>query len=308
LLYLAFAAGLAALFFGGDWLVKGAVGIARRYRVSPLVIGLTIVGFGTSAPELLVSVEAALGGTPAIAIGNVVGSNIANILLILGAAAVIFPVSAPFAPMRRDIAVMLAATLFLWIVLASGNIGRGIGIAMLAALAVYLWISFRAGQGATEAEDELPAPLWRAVAEAVGGLLTLIVGARLLVWSASEIARSYGISEAVIGLTVVAVGTSLPELATSVVAAFKRQSDIALGNVVGSNIFNILAILGITSILIPIPVEARFAGLDIGIAMAAALLLTALAVLAGRISRPAGAAMLVAYAVYTVWIGATGMA
>ena len=308
MLYLAFVAGLLALFFGGDWLVKGAVGIARRYRVPPLVIGLTIVGFGTSAPELLVSVEAALGGTPDIAIGNVVGSNVANILLILGAAAVIFPVSAPFRPMRRDLAVMIGATLLLWAVLAGGIIGRGIGLAMLAGLAVYLWVSFRAGQGAAELDDELPAPLWRAALEAIGGLVTLVVGARLLVWSASEIALSYGISEAVIGLTVVALGTSLPELATSVVAALKRQSDIALGNVVGSNIFNILAILGVTALIVPIPVDARFAGLDIAIALAAALFLVAVSLAAGRISRPAGAAMLAAYAGYTLWIGMTGTA
>ena len=308
MLYLAFVAGLLALFFGGDWLVKGAVGIARRYRVPPLVIGLTIVGFGTSAPELLVSVEAALGGTPDIAIGNVVGSNIANILLILGAAAVIFPVAAPFAPVRRDLVVMLGATLVLWAMLAGGTIERGYGLAMLAALGAYLWVSLRAGQGGAEAEDELPPPLWRAVLEAVGGLVTLVVGARLLVWSASEIARSYGISEAVIGLTVVAVGTSLPELATSVVAALKRQSDIALGNVVGSNIFNILAILGITAVIVPIPVDPRFAGLDIALALAAALLLAGLAFAVGRISRPVGAGMLLAYAGYTGWLAATGSA
>ena len=285
MLYLAFAAGLVALFFGGDWLVRGAVGVARRFRVPPMVIGLTIVGFGTSMPELLVSVEAALDGVPQIAIGNVIGSNIANVLLILGAAAVIFPVHAPLAPMRRDIIAVILATLALWAVLASGEIGRGIGAAMVLALAVYLFYCLRAGDAA-EPEDELPLPLWGA-----------------LVWSASEIARTYGVSEAVIGLTVVAIGTSLPELATAVVAAYRKQSEIALGNVLGSNLFNILAILGITALVVPIPVDPRFAGLDIALALAAVLVLAALSAVAGRIGRIAGGAMLAAYAAYIVLMG-----
>ncbi|MCR9151742.1 MAG: calcium/sodium antiporter [Rhodobacteraceae bacterium] len=302
MLYLAFAAGLVALFFGGDWLVRGAVGVARRFRVPPMVIGLTIVGFGTSMPELLVSVEAALDGVPQIAIGNVIGSNIANVLLILGAAAVIFPVHAPLAPMRRDIIAVILATLALWAVLASGEIGRGIGAAMVLALAVYLFYCLRAGDAA-EPEDELPLPLWRALAEGIGGLLVLMAGARLLVWSASEIARTYGVSEAVIGLTVVAIGTSLPELATAVVAAYRKQSEIALGNVLGSNLFNILAILGITALVVPIPVDPRFAGLDIALALAAVLVLPALSAVAGRIGRIAGGAMLAAYAAYIVLMG-----
>jgi len=303
LLYLAFAAGLVALFFGGDWLVRGAVGVARRFRVPPMIIGLTIVGFGTSMPELLVSVEAALDGIPEISIGNVIGSNIANVLLILGTAAVIFPVHAPLAPMRRDMIAVIVATLALWAILASGEIGRPVGAIMLAALAAYLWHCIRSGHGA-DAEDEISLPIWRALLEGVGGLVVLMVGARLLVWSASEIARTYGVSEAVIGLTVVAIGTSLPELATAVVAAWRRQPEIALGNVLGSNLFNILAILGITALVLPIPVDPRFAGLDIALALAAALALAGLSGVLGRIGRLPGALMLGAYAAYILFTGA----
>ncbi|MZQ90581.1 calcium/sodium antiporter [Frigidibacter albus] len=298
--YLFLVIGLVGLFVGGEFLVRGAVGIARKFGLSPLVIGLTVVGFGTSMPELLVSVQAALGGTPAIAMGNVVGSNIANILLILGVAAVIAPVSMTFGPLRRDLVVMLAATLVLWGMILNGYLGRLEGFILFAGLLGFLWAALRSGK---EEETEemagvaLP-PLWRSVLIAVAGLAVLMISARLLIDAATELARDFGISEAVIGLTIVAIGTSLPELATSVVAAMRRQADIAVGNVVGSNIFNILGILGLTAIIAPIPVEPRFAGVDMAVAFAAAAGLAFISWKWARLGRPAGAGLLVVYVGY----------
>ncbi|GGH60795.1 sodium:calcium antiporter [Frigidibacter albus] len=300
LTYLFLVIGLVGLFVGGEFLVRGAVGIARKFGLSPLVIGLTVVGFGTSMPELLVSVQAALGGTPAIAMGNVVGSNIANILLILGVAAVIAPVSMTFGPLRRDLVVMLAATLVLWGMILNGYLGRLEGFILFAGLLGFLWAALRSGK---EEETEemagvaLP-PLWRSVLIAVAGLAVLMISARLLIDAATELARDFGISEAVIGLTIVAIGTSLPELATSVVAAMRRQADIAVGNVVGSNIFNILGILGLTAIIAPIPVEPRFAGVDMAVAFAAAAGLAFISWKWARLGRPAGAGLLVVYVGY----------
>jgi len=300
LTYLFLVIGFAGLFIGGELLVRGAVGIARKFGLSPLVIGLTVVGFGTSMPELLVSVQAALGGTPAIAMGNVVGSNIANILLILGVAAVIAPISIAFGPLRRDLAVMLAATLALWGMILGGYLGRIEGLILFAGLLAFLLAALRSGSG--EVDEKLvtadPPPLWRSVLIAVGGLAVLMISARLLIDSATEIARAFGISEAVIGLTIVAIGTSLPELATSVVAAMRKQADIAVGNVVGSNIFNILGILGITAFIAPIPVDPRFAGIDMGLAFVAAAGLAFASWKWGRLGRPAGAALLLVYGGY----------
>lgn len=302
--YILFGLGLVALFFGGEYLVRGAVGIARRFRVPPLVIGMTIVGFGTSMPELLVSLEAALKGSPAIAMGNVVGSNIANILLILGISALLFPIAIPFLRVRRDLVIGVLVSLGLWLVILDGQLARIEGIGLLLGLAVFLWLCMR---GPAEPEDDMPLPaVLPSVLMTIGGLIVLMIGARLLVDSASEIARAFGISEAVIGLTVVAVGTSLPELATSVTAALRRQSDIAVGNVIGSNIFNILAILGATSVIVPIPVEARFVTLDLPIALLAAVVLLALIALRGGLSRLTGVLLLGGYAGYLVIAGTAG--
>jgi len=298
LTYLLFVVGLLGLFFGGEYLVRGASAIARRAGLSPMVIGLTIVGFGTSAPELLVSLEAALAGRPAIAIGNVLGSNIANILLILGASAVIAPLLIPFRQLWRDLGFMLLATAAIWIMLLDGSVSRFEGVLLFAGLIVFLATAFLTGK-TVEDDDLTPMPpVWKAAALTIGGLIVLVIGARLLVTSATEIARTYGVSEAVIGLTIVAVGTSLPELATSVVAAMRRQTEIAVGNVVGSNIFNIFSILGITAIISPIPADPRFATVDMPWVAGTAIGLTLVAALAGGIPRLAGAALLAIYAAY----------
>jgi cation:H+ antiporter len=262
--------GLAGLFFGGDWLVKGAAGIAQRFRVPPQVIGLTIVGFGTSTPELLVSLQAALRGAPGIAIGNVIGSNTANILLILGLAALVGPIAAGIAGLRRDLGWMLTAALATVPAFWSGSVGRLEGALLFAGILAYIAVCLRQA-GKEPAPDRPPPPLWRSALLALAGLVAVLVGARLLVDGAVLIARALGVGEAVIGLTIVAVGTSLPELATSVMAAIRGERAIALGNVIGSNIFNILAILGLTALVAPIPVEPRFLALDVPVMIAVSL-------------------------------------
>lgn len=297
--YLMFAAGLVGLFFGGEYLVRGASVLARKFGLSPMVIGLTVVGFGTSAPELLVSVQAALAGEPGIAIGNVMGSNIANILLILGVAAVLAPLVIPARRIWRDLAVMLAATLALWPVLTDGAVTRLDGFLLLGGLALFLWMALRSGGNREDVELMADEPAWLAWAQTLGGLALLVIGARFLVTSASEIARGFGISEAVIGLTVVAVGTSLPELATSAIAAMRRQTDIAVGNVIGSNIFNILGILGATAVIAPIgTVDPRFLAVDFPLVLATAVGLAVVALTLGRLPRWAGAGLLASYAAY----------
>lgn len=293
-------AGLLGLFFGGEGLVRGSVGIARRLAIPPLLIGLTVVGFGTSTPELLVSVDAALRGVPDIAVGNIVGSNIANILLIVGLTALVWPIRVSGATLRRDTAVMLAAAFALLPVFALGEIGRLPGVLLVLALAAYLTFAYlRPGSEAAE-EQGAPAPssvivslLW-----VIGGLVILMFGARFLVDGAVSIARGYGVSEAFIGLTIVAVGTSLPELATSVIAAFRRQSEIAIGNIVGSNIFNVLGILGVTALIRPIPVASRFLTFDLPVMMMVSLVLTGLLLTRPVIGRGVGLVLLAAYVAY----------
>ena len=299
------AAGLVLLFFGGEGLVRGSVSIASRMRISRLVVGMVIVGFGTSTPELLVSLQAALGGSPEIAIGNVVGSNIANILLIIGVAALIWPMANSNTSMRGEGLVMLAVSLALVPLLMTGMIGRAAGVVMLVLLAAYLFVTYRLesrrrdsafAHEADEIPDTMSTP-W-ALTAVVAGLAMLLLGARLLVDGGTGIAREFGVSEAVIGLTIVAVGTSLPELATSVIAAWRRHADVALANIVGSNIFNILAILGVTALVSPVPVASRFATFDGPVMLAVAGVLVLLLFTVKQIGRYIGLALLAAYAAY----------
>ena len=300
--YLLFVVGLLGLFFGGEYLVRGASSIARRFGISPLVIGLTIVGFGTSAPEMLVSVNAALAGQPAIAIGNILGSNIANILLILGLSALIAPLIIPARRLPRDLAFMLVATGVIWVMLLDGMVTRIEGGVLLAGLAVFLVMAFSSGSVPQE-DDPLETSVAKTTLMTVGGLVLLVIGAHFLVDSATTISRTFGTSEAVIGLTIVAVGTSLPELATSVIAAYRRQTEIAVGNIVGSNIFNIFGILGVTALIAPIPSEARFAMIDMPWVAATAVGLSVLAVWLGGLPRVAGVVLLAAYGGYLALMG-----
>mgnify|MGYP006281015331 CR=1 FL=1 len=304
-------AGLILLVAGGDALVRGASGLAARLGVSPLFAGLVIVGFGTSAPELTTSVSAALAGSPGIAVGNVVGSNIANILLILGAAVIVSPLAVRAGAFKRDAPALLIATALAAGALAFLPMGRWAGAALCAALIVYVAVSFvmdrttgdaAAALHAAEA-DSVAAPdrIGVAAGLTLAGLAGVVLGAMALVRGAVALAGALGAPEALIGLTVVAVGTSLPELAASLAAARRGQGDIALGNVIGSNIFNASFILGAAAIAAPFDPPASIIGLDVWVMGAAAVLLTVFALTGWRIDRREGAALLLAYAGYIAW-------
>lgn len=292
--------GLVGLFLGGEALLRGAVGVAQAARLSPLVIGLTVVGFGTSTPELLVSLKAALDGAPDIALGNIVGSNIANILLILGISALVWPITVADKALRRDGIVMLGAAVALFAVVAFGSLGRVTGIALVLALITYLWIALRQPRQDADTAVAPDRPLWASGLWVALGLVGLMLGAKYLVDGAVIMARDFGVSEAFIGLTIVAVGTSLPELATSLVAALRKQSDIALGNIIGSNIFNILGILGVTAAITPIAAAPRFAQFDLPVMVGVSIVFALVLWRGGRIGRVAGLLCLAAYAVY-IW-------
>lgn len=299
--------GLVFLLGGGEALVKGSVAVARRLGVSSLVIGLTIVSFGTSSPELMTSIQAALIGSPGIAIGNVVGSNIANTLLILGISALILPLSTTRRAFWREGLVLIGASLLMLAVVLSGSIERWTGVVFLALLVGYTLFVYYAERlkAAEPAAGAGPVPekdagtrLLPSVVLALCGVAAVVFGADLLVDSAVAIARTAGLSEAVIGLTLVAVGTSLPELATSAMAAFRRQGDIAFGNIVGSNILNILGIVGACAIVTPIQVPTEIAEFDIWAMLGTAFLLVLFAGTGWRINRWEGGLLLLAYGGY----------
>lgn len=303
--------GLVLLFFGGEALIKGAVSLARNFGLSKLLVSAVVVGFGTSMPEMTVSVGAALKGASGIALGNVVGSNIANILLIVGIAAILCPILVLGQAVKRDTFVMLGASLALCGLALTGTINFLAGLLMFSVLIGYIIWSYRQDKNGADAtsqhiEEDIEgeqklAPL-KAGIFALGGLGLLIVGAYILVEGAVSIARGFGISEAVIGLTIVAVGTSLPELATSVVAACRKHGDIIIGNILGSNIFNILSILGVAGMISPIPVAAQIARYDVWVMLGVAILLSAYLLRGLTIGRGSGIVMVLAYCGYTVWL------
>ncbi len=306
-------AGLVLLVAGGEALVRGAVHLAQKFRISPLLIGLTLVGFGTSTPELVTSVQAAFAGAPGIAVGNVVGSNIANILLILGAAALVFPVVIAKKTFVRDATVVGLATLLCLGAVLTGDLSRWMGVVLVAALAAYISFAFLQERRETAAADSdltllepQPKPQLGAIALdllfVVGGLALTIFGARLLVTGAIDLAESFKVSQTIIGLTIVAVGTSLPELVTSLMAALRKHSDIAYGNIIGSNIYNILGILGVTAIVKPIDVPPQIAELDVWVMIGATALMLVLAATRWRIGRIEGGIMLAAYVAYCSWL------
>ncbi|MCS6985831.1 MAG: calcium/sodium antiporter [Sphingomonadaceae bacterium] len=318
--------GLLLLMGGGELLVRGAVRTAERLGVSPLLIGLTLVGFGTSTPELVTSVEAARAGSPGIAIGNIVGSNIANILLVLGLSAAITPLSVSARALRRDGALMVGTALLFSAAGLSLGYGRSVGAVLAAGLILYLALAYheerrpqqvaRAGHTAAFDKGEavelvdrgLHGPLRRDVVGilgpllvALGGLALVVLGGRTLVRAAVDLARLVGLSEAAIGLTVVAVGTSLPEFVTSLVAAIRRQTDIAVGNVLGSNIYNVMGIGGITALVAPTILPPEMGWADLGTMVSASILLFLFAI-NGRVSRGEGLALLAGYVGYTAFL------
>jgi cation:H+ antiporter len=286
--------GLALLLGGGEVLVRGGVGLAARLGWSPAVIGAVVLGFGTSTPELMTSVQAAWQGSPGIAVGNIVGSNIANILLVLGAAAALAPVAAQ---RGRTEWALLGATALGVVLLLGERLGRVEGLILLAGLVGYIWVSMRSGDVTDPDLPQDAPPAWRAGLFAVVGIALLMLGAGLLVTGATDIARHFGVPETVIGLTLVAVGTSLLELATSLVAAWRGQGQMALGNVLGSNVFNLLGILGITALVVPIPVPPMLSLFDIAVLALSAFALVLLLKGPG-VPRVAGVGFLLLYAAY----------
>lgn len=301
--------GILLLTGGGEALIRGALAAAQRLGISPLLSGLLIVGFGTSAPELVVSIDAAINNSPDIAIGNVVGSNIGNILLILGLCAVITPLAVkPLVLVRDGLTVVAASVLF--IVLVWGNaLVRFDAVILLVVLAAYLFWAYRTERsGETPAADihkaqgeelsSLPKSVLGISLAVIIGLVLLILGSQILLKGATGIALSFGVSEAVIGLTLVAVGTSLPELSISVLAAFRRHADVAIGNILGSNIFNLLGILGISALLQPLPVHARILQFDQWVMLGAASILLIFLYTGKKLSRTEGIVLLLAYCAY----------
>jgi cation:H+ antiporter len=331
--YIFLAAGLVLLIIGGEFLVRGASTTAERLGMSPLLIGLTLVGFGTSMPELVTSVEASWRGAPGIAVGNVVGSNIANILLILGIAAAITPIAVQRLALARDGMVVLASAAAFCAVGYFLPLDRLVGAVFLSALVGYIYYAYRqetagAPSGHTaayeklEAHDELfdghgaaraaaPAStgrvtfadVWAPLALAIGGLLIVVFGGKLLVTGATGLARNMGISETVIGLTIVSIGTSLPELVTSIIAAIRRHSDVALGNILGSNIYNVLGIAGTTGVLAPTVIPVEIVNFDNLVMLGVSILLLIFARTGWTIGRTEGLALLTGYLVYlyVIW-------
>lgn len=311
------AGGLMILVIGAEVLVRGASRLAAALGISPLVIGLTIVAFGTSSPELAVSLQSALNGQPDLAIGNVVGSNILNVLLILGLSALITPLIVAQQLVRLDVPIMIGASLLLWVLALNGAIsqveGAALFVLMLAYIGFLLWQSRREHNAAVEAEyaqeytSHEPKSVGRNLINGVlvvVGLALLVLGSRLFVQGASDLARTFGLSELVIGLTIVALGTSLPEVAASLMAAFKGERDIAVGNVVGSNIFNLLTVLALTALIAPggVPVSPGALTLDIPFMVAVAVACLPIFLTGHTIARWEGAVFLGYYVAYTVYL------
>lgn len=307
--------GLALILAGANYLTDGAAAVARRFKISDLVIGLTIVAFGTSAPELVISLMSALKGSSEIALGNVVGSNIFNILMIVGVTALVMPVSIGKSTMSKEIPLVILSSLVLWFCAsdilidgASKNVVSRIdGFMLLAFFLIFMRYTFSIARNASNIQTEGPKVKdmkpWIASLAIVGGLGALVAGGRLFVDGVSEIALSLGVSESVVGLTIVAAGTSLPELATSVVAALKKNPDIAIGNVVGSSLFNVFFITGTSAVVSPMKV-GNISIVDFATLAGASVLLWFFGMAFGtrKITRPEGAVMVVCFIAYTIYL------
>jgi cation:H+ antiporter len=300
--------GLIVLIVGGDYLVKGSSSIALRLHLSPLVVGLTIVAFGTSAPELLISIQSALKGSPDIAMGNVVGSNICNLALVLGLTAVINPVKVQTNSLRIDWPMTMGASVLLFLVVREGVLGAVEGVIFLIAITTYLVliivqsrIDVKSKLREKETDNIPDAPkkqMWKDITFILLGCVALYYGSEWFVSSSKELALSLGVEERVVGLTVVALGTSLPEMVTAAVASFKGETDLALGNLMGSNIFNILSILGITAIITPIHVHEVILNKDIIWMLMITLMILPLMIVRREVGRADGIVLLIVYSVY----------
>lgn len=295
--------GVALVLKGADFLTEGASALARRMHVPEIVIGLTIVAAGTSAPELFVSVVSALNGTPDLAVGNVVGSNTMNCMLIVGCAAMVAPMIISRSTVRKDIPFAVMASILLTCIALDNYLGRIDGIILLLGFVVFMaYTLLQAKNGQAEPQTEVrQLNPWLSVLFLVIGLAMLVAGSNVFVGSASSVAAALGISEGVIGLTVVAGGTSLPELATSVVAARKGQSAIAIGNVIGSNVFNILMILGLTAVISPLQIEG-ITTIDMAVMLISVILVWLFSFTRFTVERWEGASLVIGYLVYLWWL------
>ena len=308
--YLTLLAGLVLLLGGAEVMVRGAVTLARKLDISPMIIGMTVVALGTSAPELIVAVNAALEGAAGMAVGNVVGSNIANILLILGISGLIYPIACDPRAVKRDGSLLAINSLLFALICWQGIVGFWSGAALIFLFMVFLGYSYwreshakdpeAAELHAKEAEefDNLKGGVPIALIATVGGIGILVLGSEFLVDAGVELARAWGVSEEVIGLTMIAIGTSLPELAASGVAAWRKHTDVALGNVVGSNLFNMLAVMGAAAMVAPLPVAHQILNFDLWVMLISTILLVIFALTRKELSRLESGLFLVTYIVY----------
>jgi len=313
--------GLAALLVGAEVLVRGGTGLATRLGIRPMVVGLTVVSLGTSVPELAVGIDAAVRGSPGLAVGNIVGTNLVNVLFILGLSALLLPVVFHRRTLRFDLPAMTAAALALYVLSLDGSLGRADGVLLLAGGVAYTWALLRvsgrdaatqrsADSTAGSAERDAAghprsgAGLVRNTVELVAGILVIVLGAELLVSGAVAGAQALGVSEAVIGLTVVAIGTSAPELVTTLVSTFRGERDIALGNLLGSSIYNIVFVLGLTVLVAPagVPVPDEVLGADLVLMVAVAVAAVPVFVSGARITRAEGALFVATYVAYLTWL------
>ncbi|MCB9363120.1 MAG: calcium/sodium antiporter [Flavobacteriales bacterium] len=305
--YLWLVLGLIVLIVAGEFLVKGAVGIALKFNISTLVIGMTIVAFGTSAPELLVSVKAAIDGHPEISIGNVLGSNIANLALVLGLTTIVLPINVQRSTIRLDWPVMMLATIAFSLFIINGVIDWWEGVLYIIALITFNFFMIKNSSNEIEINDETEQVnsnknFFKNIFFVIIGVAGLAFGANWLLDGAVQIALNFGVSEYVIGATIVAFGTSVPELVTSLVAAFKKQTDISIGNLIGSNIFNLFAVLGITSVIKEIPVSAQVQNQDVYWLLGISFLVFPLMIYNNRINRLSGLILVVSYIAYIYFV------
>jgi cation:H+ antiporter len=305
-------AGLALLALAGDALVRGSVSIAERLHIPPIIIGLTIVAFGTTAPELIVSLEAALKGSPGLALGNVIGSNITNVTLILGLPAMLLPLAMAGRDIRNSILFMIAVSAFVMLEASDLTLDRWTGFRLILLLLAYLaysgWTARRNPQILDEAVAGKMLSLPVAIALAVAGLAGLAFGGKLTTDGALGVAEAFGLAESAVGLTIVAIGTSLPELATSLAAAIRRQAGVAVGNIIGSNIFNLLGIIGLTALVVPLDVEREFVTVDFWVMLVTSAALLLFVFTTRRIGRLTGLLLTLAYIAYAIVALRHGMA
>lgn len=296
--------GIVVVLKSADWLTNGAVGLATKLGISQIVIGLTIVAIGTSMPEFFVSIVSAIKGTPDLAVGNIVGSNIFNVLLIVGVAATVAPIAIQRATVRRDIPIAIVASIMLTFMMLDDNISRIDALILFAAFIAFIWITLRNSKNDANEKDastEKVIPTWKSVLFIIFGLVGLVLGSNIFVDNASSLAHGWGISDAIIGLTIVAGGTSLPELATSAVAARKGDSGIAIGNVLGSNVFNILMILGLTGIISPMHIQ-NITYIDMAVMVISMALFWLFSFTKLRVERWEGCVLIACFLGYITWL------